>query len=142
MTHLSPILEPIFEHLSLRLRKTWQPILEEKSIKRSLCSEISAALTTRRCEEAATLAFTGGDAWFEVYYARGGLFVGDLEGTTAEAAVEKVRVDLSRTFGDVLQAALALKGEWYERQERLCRCLGGRMSTSSTYQSTSCCLIT
>ena len=35
-----------------------------------------------------------------------------MEGVGVEAAVEKVRVELSRTFSDVLQSALALKGDW------------------------------
>jgi hypothetical protein len=35
-----------------------------------------------------------------------------LDSVTAEAAVEKHRVDLSRTYSDVLQVALALKGPW------------------------------
>ena len=40
------------------------------------------------------------------------MFVGDLDKVTADAAVEKYRVDLSRVFSDVLQSALALKGDW------------------------------
>lgn len=70
------------------------------------------ALTSADCLDAAALAARGGEEWFTAYYARGGLFVGDLEAVTAESAVEKVRVELSRTLSDVLQAGLALKGEW------------------------------
>ncbi len=46
------------------------------------------------------------------FYTRGGLFVGDLEAVSAESVVEKVRVDLTRGYCDMLQCALALKGEW------------------------------
>jgi len=38
--------------------------------------------------------------------------VGDLDTVSAEAAVEKVRVELTRCYSDMLQSALALKGEW------------------------------
>uniref|UniRef100_A0A7S4J8L4 Exportin-5 C-terminal domain-containing protein n=1 Tax=Odontella aurita TaxID=265563 RepID=A0A7S4J8L4_9STRA len=106
-SHLSPILEPVFENLMLRLQKSWAPILDV-----NVSSGLTTALTTPRCGDAAALALTGGDKWFEVYYARGGLFVGDLDAVTAEAAVEKVRVELCRTYSDVLQAVLALKGDW------------------------------
>jgi hypothetical protein len=46
------------------------------------------------------------------YYARSGLFVGDLDAVTAESAVEKYRVEVTRIYSDVAQSALALKGEW------------------------------
>ena len=48
---------------------------------------------------------------FHCYFYEG-LFVGDLDSVIAEAAGDKVRVELSRCFGDTLQAALALKGDW------------------------------
>jgi hypothetical protein len=38
--------------------------------------------------------------------------VGDLDAVSAEEAVEKSRVELSRSYSDVLQAAFALKGDW------------------------------
>ncbi len=52
------------------------------------------------------------EAWYASYYARSCLFVGGLDTETADAAVEKHRVEVTRTYSDVIQAALALKGEW------------------------------
>lgn len=108
MTHLAPIIGPVFEHLQFRLDKTWQPIKQPIGN----ASSTLRALFTSDCEGAATQARQGGDVWILAYYARSCLFVGDLDAVTAEAAVEKQRVEMTRTFGDVLQAALALKGEW------------------------------
>ena len=67
---------------------------------------------TADCESAAIIASQSGEAWYTSYYARSGLFVGGLDSETAEAAVEKHRVEITRTWSDVIQTALALKGEW------------------------------
>jgi len=71
-------------------------------------------LFSGNCAEAANQLTVGGvgPSWFASYYARGGLFVGDLDSVTGEAMVEKNRVDLTRTFADMIQVALALKGDW------------------------------
>jgi hypothetical protein len=74
--------------------------------------DLGKALTSSTCSSAAALAAQGGDSWYTSFYARSGIFVGDLDSVTAEAAVEKYRSELSRTFSDMLQAALALKGDW------------------------------
>lgn len=108
MTHLAPIIGPVFEHLQYRLEKSWGPVLQQSGHGGAGLKP----LFTSDCEAAASLANQGGEAWFLSYYARSGLFVGDLDGVTAEAALEKQRVELTRTFSDVLQAALALKGDW------------------------------
>mmetsp|Transcript_17763 Transcript_17763/g.35734 ORF Transcript_17763/g.35734 Transcript_17763/m.35734 type:complete len:133 (-) Transcript_17763:2766-3164(-) len=105
-SHLSPILEPVFEHVVLRLQMSWKPVLDSSD------SSSLKALTTPECDAAALVAASGGEQWYSSYYARGGQFVGDMQGVGIEAAVEKVRVELSRTFSDVLQSALALKGDW------------------------------
>lgn len=107
-THLAPIVGPVFEHMRYRLEKTWLPILVSTAIPSPLCRP----LFTNDCEAAASLAHRGGEDWFAAYYARSGLFVGDLDSVTAEAAVEKGRVEITRTFSDVLQSVLALKGDW------------------------------
>ena len=104
MTHLAPVLGPVFEHLRYRLDLTWEPILQNTGT--------TKALTTPDCETAAALANRGGDEWFRAYYARSGLFVGALDSEIAESAVEKGRVEITRTFSDVLQSSLALKGDW------------------------------
>lgn len=106
MTHLAPIVGPVFEHMQYRLDKTWQPILQQNGM--SMCK----ALSTNDCDSAAAMAGRGGEEWFLSFYARSGLFIGDLDIDTAEAAVEKGRIELTRTFSDVLQSALALKGDW------------------------------
>jgi len=105
-SHLSPILGPVFEHLQYRFEKNWRPILNHEHL------DMTKPLTTSTCNVAAALASRGGEDWFVPYYARAGLFVGDLDAITAEAAVEKTRVELSRSFCDMLQAVLALKGDW------------------------------
>jgi hypothetical protein len=107
-THLEPILGPVFEHIKYRLEKTWLPILNSSTPP----SGAAKALTSKGCSYAAALASRGGDDWFTWYYAHAGLFVGDLDSVTAEAAVEKYRVEIGRNFSDVLQVALALKGDW------------------------------
>jgi hypothetical protein len=96
--------------MRFRLEKTWQPIFAGSSIAES--SPATRALKSSECAKAASLAAQGGDSWFSWFYSHAGLFVGDLDDVTAESAVEKYRVDIGRVFCDVLQVALALKGEW------------------------------
>jgi hypothetical protein len=113
---MEPLLRPVLEHLLYRLDRTWSPILRSSipsSQDRSVLDK-SKALTSTFCDAAAAVAARGGEEWFAGYYARSGLFVGDLDSVTAEAAVEKYRVELTRTFSDVFQSVLALKGDWYE----------------------------
>ena len=115
-THLEPIISPIFVHIRFRMEKTWLPILDN-SCASTVSTHGSApaatkALSSGDCSKAAVMASRGDDDWFCWYYAHAGLFVGDLDSVTAEAAVEKSRVDLSRSFSDMMQVALALKGPW------------------------------
>jgi hypothetical protein len=70
------------------------------------------ALSSADCAGAAALASRGGEDWFSWYYAHAGLFVGDLDPAMAESIVEKQRVDLGRSFSDVMLLVLALKGDW------------------------------
>ena len=107
-THLAPVLHPVMEHVRYRLEMAWSPIIRSSAG----TSEATKALTSTQAVSAADLASRGGEEWYKWYYAHSGLFVGDLDGVTAEAAVEKHRVDLSRTYSDILQVALALKGPW------------------------------
>jgi hypothetical protein len=64
------------------------------------------------CCEAAELAKRGGQNWIRSYYARGGVYVGDADSIIGDAVVEKIRVELSRSFSNIIQSALALKGDW------------------------------
>lgn len=106
-SHLTAILGPLFEHMQYRLQYSWDPILGSGS------SEATKALTSDGSADMANrLASVGLEAWLVAYYARGGLFVGDLDTVTGEAAVEKVRVELTRNFADMIQSVLALKGGW------------------------------
>ena len=105
-THLAPVLVPVLEHVQYRIRYTWAPILETNS------SVSSRALSTQDCEAVAVLASRGGEEWYCSYYARAGVFTGELDETSSEAVVEKARVELTRVFCDVIQTSLALKGEW------------------------------
>jgi hypothetical protein len=106
-THLAPIIGPVFEHLCYRLDKTWEHILQPSTNGVSY-----KPLFTGDCENASTLAINGGEGWYQAYYARSCIFVGDLDYETAESAVEKYRLEVTRVFGDVIQSALALKGDW------------------------------
>ena len=106
-THMAPLLAPFFEHMKYRLELTWQPVVSGAA-----ASVTTKALFSADCQAAAAIAARGGDEWFAQCYARAGLFVGDLDAVTAEAAVEKGRVEVTRAFCDMLQSCLALKGDW------------------------------
>ncbi|GAX13879.1 hypothetical protein FisN_5Lh226 [Fistulifera solaris] len=112
-THIEPIMSPIFDHIRFRLEKTWDPVLNANA-SNAVGDSLSPrkALTTPDCNRAALLASQGSETWYTWYYGHAGLFVGELDAVTSEAAVEKSVVELSRTFSDVLQVALALKGDW------------------------------
>ncbi|KAL9188652.1 hypothetical protein ACHAXT_007030 [Thalassiosira profunda] len=109
-SHLTAILGPVFEHLQLRFQYSWGPIIGTGG----LSSDAAKPLQTVNCAEAANqLASVGAESWLVAYYARCGVFVGDLDDSVAgEAMVDKARVDLTRTFSDMLQSVLALKGGW------------------------------
>mmetsp|Transcript_24924 Transcript_24924/g.38091 ORF Transcript_24924/g.38091 Transcript_24924/m.38091 type:complete len:1527 (-) Transcript_24924:34-4614(-) len=107
-SHVAPIAAPFFKHMEFRLKCTWAPILKVEGVS----PQSTRPLTTSDCERCVNDALNGGDAWFVPYYARGGIFVGDLDSVTSEAVVEKARVEVSRSFADMLQSALALKGDW------------------------------
>lgn len=96
--------------MQYRLEKTWQPVLEGNA--NSPAGVSTKALSSRECAAAAPFAARGGDEWFASFYARAGLVVGDLDQVTAEAAVEKGRVEVTRSFCDMMQSCLALKGDW------------------------------
>ena len=109
-THMTAILGPVFKHLQIRFQYSWGQILGTAG---GLSAESIKPLFSSNCAEAVNLITTSGvDAWFVAYYARGGLFVGDLDTVTAEAMSNKATVDLTRTFSDAIQTVLALKGSW------------------------------
>jgi hypothetical protein len=95
-----------------RLEKTWAPIIGNAGSTSAFTLSATKALTSSECTNIGIIASRGEDDFYSWYYGHAGLFVGDLDSVTSEAAVEKYRVEISRTFSDVLQAALALKGEW------------------------------
>lgn len=108
-SHLTCILGPVFEHLQVRFQYSWSTILGTSG----LSTESAKPLFSVNCAEAANqLAIGGVESWLIAYYARGGLFVGNLDSVTAEAMADKVRVELTRTFSDMMQTVLALKGSW------------------------------
>lgn len=113
-THLEPVIAPIIDHMRYRLEKTWLPIFSATTPSgvNVVATTATKALCSADCGKVAAIVTQGEDEWFSWYYAHAGLFVGDLDQVTSEAAVEKNRVDLSRTFSDMLQTALALKGDW------------------------------
>ena len=106
-SHIAPIATQFFEHMEYRLKCSWAPILGGGP-----SSEATKPLITSQCNAAADLALRGGDEWYISYYSRAGAFVGDLEAVGGEAVVEKSRVELSRSYSDMLQSSLALKGDW------------------------------
>ncbi len=106
-SHVAPIATQFFEHVEYRLKCSWAPIMSTGT-----SSESTKPLTTAQCKMAADLALRGGEEWYLSYYARACAFVGDLEAVNGEAVVEKSRVELSRSYSDMLQSSLALKGDW------------------------------
>lgn len=98
------------EHMKQRLELTWAPIINPVTV--VSVPELGKALTSITCDAAAVLASRGGEGWYASYYARSGIFVGDLDSVTAESVVEKYRVEMTRNYSDMLQAVLALKGDW------------------------------
>jgi len=111
-THLSPIVGPVFEHIQYRLEKSWQPILQNQSNGSTSLPISCKPLFTADCEAAAMTATQNAENWYSSYYARSCLFVGGLDAETAEGAAEKYRVEVTRSYSDILQAALSLKGDW------------------------------
>jgi len=109
-SHLAPILGPVAEHVKQRMQLTWAPITNPASM--PSIPELGKALTSSSFNAATMLASRGGEEWYASYYARSGIFVGDLDSVTAESVVEKYRIEITRTYGDMLQAVLALKGDW------------------------------
>mmetsp|Transcript_24815 Transcript_24815/g.52881 ORF Transcript_24815/g.52881 Transcript_24815/m.52881 type:complete len:1461 (+) Transcript_24815:208-4590(+) len=108
-SYLTAILGPIFEHIQFRFQCSWGPILGTGG----LLVDSTKPLYSNDCAYAANHLASGGvESWLVSYYARGGLFVGDLDCVTGEAMVEKTRVELTRTFSDMIQTVLALKGGW------------------------------
>jgi Exportin-5 family/Exportin 1-like protein len=111
-THLAPIIGPIIAHIRYRLEKTWLPLLSSMPSNDELVPTALKALNSADCSKVAHILNRGEDEWFSWYYAHAGLFVGDLDAVTSEAAVEKYRVDVSRTYTDMMLTTLALKGDW------------------------------
>ena len=109
-SHLAPILTPVAEHMKRRMQLTWAPIINPTSL--PSIPDLGKALTSGSCSAAVVLASQGGENWYASYLARSGIFVGDLDSVTAESVVEKYRIELTRTYCDMLQAVLALKGDW------------------------------
>eukprot|EP00804_Cyclotella_cryptica_P002600 CCRYP_010429-RC/>CCRYP_010429-RC protein AED:0.08 eAED:0.08 QI:0/0.9/0.90/1/0.7/0.54/11/1348/1458 len=108
-SHLTAILVPLFENMKYRLQCSWDPILRNAASS----TDSTKPLTSESCTDAVNKLSTGNvESWLLAYYARGGLFVGDLDSVTGEAAVEKARVELTRNFSDMIQSVLALKGGW------------------------------
>jgi hypothetical protein len=107
-SHMTSILGPVFEHLQFRFQCSWAPILGT-----GLPAEATKPLFSTTCADAANqIVRNGTESWLAGYYARGGLFVGDLDCETADAMSEKSRFELTRTFSDMIQSVLALKGFW------------------------------
>ncbi len=107
-SHVSPIARNFFEHMEYRLKCAWAPILNPGGAS----SEATKPFNTSQCDSTAALALRGGDQWYLSYYYRSCAFVGDLEAVNGEAIIEKFRVELSRSYADMLQSSLALKGDW------------------------------
>mmetsp|Transcript_14279 Transcript_14279/g.29330 ORF Transcript_14279/g.29330 Transcript_14279/m.29330 type:complete len:1346 (-) Transcript_14279:24-4061(-) len=104
-TYLTTILGTILDHARWRLACTWKVINGKVGSVPPSSSSSSAAATD--CSSG-----QGSDTWLETYYSYCGLFVGDLDETDSEAITEKIRTELSHCWADMVQSALALKGDW------------------------------
>ncbi|GMH73757.1 hypothetical protein TrST_g13794 [Triparma strigata] len=105
-SYLTPILTPILSHLQWRLDATWKVNADGR---------VGAMAPSSSTSDAAAVDCSSGngtDQWFETYYSYCGLFCGDMPTMDNEAAVEKIRTELTHAWCDTLQSALALKGEW------------------------------
>eukprot|EP00587_Corethron_hystrix_P001604 CAMPEP_0113303620 /NCGR_PEP_ID=MMETSP0010_2-20120614/3961_1 /TAXON_ID=216773 ORGANISM="Corethron hystrix, Strain 308" /NCGR_SAMPLE_ID=MMETSP0010_2 /ASSEMBLY_ACC=CAM_ASM_000155 /LENGTH=1151 /DNA_ID=CAMNT_0000157649 /DNA_START=890 /DNA_END=4346 /DNA_ORIENTATION=- /assembly_acc=CAM_ASM_000155 len=111
-SHVAPIITPTLEHLYRRISSSWAPLLISSGPEAVLAKQTVKALSSQNCVLFARSSTNVTDDWFDAYYARGGLFVGDLDSITSEAMVEKVRLDLTRVLADMLMSSFALKGEW------------------------------
>lgn len=108
-SHLTAILVPLFENIQYRLQSSWDPIIRLGAIS----TDSTKPLTSENCSVTVKRLATGNpESWLMAYYARGGLFVGDLDSVTGEAAVEKARVELTRNFADMIQSG---KSTWRVR---------------------------
>ncbi|KAL3910653.1 MAG: hypothetical protein SGILL_007609, partial [Bacillariaceae sp.] len=107
----------------------WENVLQSSG-------EPNKPMFTKDCEAAAALARDNSEAWYQSYYARSCIFVGDLDNETAESAVEKYRIEMTRVFGDVIQSALALKGDWALVLANLIREEDAKKSGSKTSKGT------
>ena len=110
-SHLAMILGPMFDHIRYRLELSWGPVVSGEQSS-AISTKGKTALSSSETQSAAQLALNKGENWYHWYYSHSGLFVGDLDSITAEAAVEKYRVDVTRAVLDALQVALGLKGDW------------------------------
>jgi len=115
-SHVAPLLCPLFDHLNMRITSSWAPLVGNSPTK-----HIMKALTSEKCVSFARASTNISDEWFHAYYARGGLFVGDLDPVTSEAMTEKVRLEVTRVFADMLMSAFALKGEWALVLANICK---------------------
>ena len=105
-SHLTAILVPLFENMQYRLQCSWDQIIRIGAIS----TDSTKPLTSESCTETVNKLATGdAESWLLAYYARGGLFVGDLDGVTGEAAVEKARVELTRNFADMIQSGKSIR---------------------------------
>jgi len=105
-SHLAGIMSKLFTHLNWRLTSTW------KSDANGRVGSTAPSSTTATQAAADCKNGNGTDAWFETYYAYGGIFVGDLDNESSDQVVSRVRVDLTHAFVNFVQACFALSGSW------------------------------
>ena len=104
-SHLAPILLPILETMRIRLAMSWTT--DDKA-----SSSPSSALRTNSLDNVTQIFQQEENTFLQWYYGHGGLFVGDLDEARSETVTEKTKIEITRTYCDVLQDALALKGDW------------------------------
>ncbi|GMH80393.1 hypothetical protein TL16_g08529 [Triparma laevis f. inornata] len=137
-SYLTPILTPILSHLQWRLDATWKvnadgrvgstaPSTSTSDAAAVDCSSGNGTDQVRKYVDSVRFKNILNSnspppqtpspnshlpQWFETYYSYCGLFCGDMPAMDNEAAVEKLRTELTHAWCDTLQSALALKGEW------------------------------
>ena len=88
-SHAAPLL--IHSHILKRRRR------RKRSLRKSHTDSQEGLLS---------FAMRGGNDWKYKYYASGGIFAGYCDAVTSEALIEKYRVDITRSFSDMLQVVL------------------------------------
>lgn len=128
-SHLAPILLPVLDSMRVRLAISW-------STDEDASCRPASAFRTNDLHLVEQVFNQEESVFMKWYYSHGGLFVGDLDEARSETVTEKTKIEITRSYADILQDALALKGDWaltlanYAKEESAAT--GNRFGTSTS----------